>query len=297
MEGAANLAETDELIGAEPYILQNVKDLDYGPAVSGYAWTALQRTWPPGTAPQPRATPPAATNSGDIYNIVLKSIGAAHEAPSGRSAWTTSSPTPRPMRAPGYSFYGQPRQRPGKRCRDRSPPDATWSSSSPATAPSPTSPLCPPSKSSPPPNRYDLLPGEMDVNAGAYLDGAPHWTTLGRQMTGPHPGRGLRRPTSSKGERAGTRPGLPLEKLAADRHPTTSERLLEPSPGRRGRPHPHPDRPSAQDALTWRIPRHPHPQRASHNRPGSASSCPPASARARSPGWAPNASTQKGPGS
>lgn len=75
--GSANLAETDELIGAESYILQNVKDHD----------TALQflkrierfETWAGWHGHSGASNPSGGNNYRGLYNIAIKSIGAARK--------------------------------------------------------------------------------------------------------------------------------------------------------------------------------------------------------------------------
>ena len=109
--GAANLAETDELIGAEAYVLQNVKDIEtahrFVRKVEGYKELAA---WHGTTA---EGNPSGGNKFRGLYNIVLKSIG-------GRDEETLRCPSRcrhRLWRAHGGSwllFHGQPGQRLGE---------------------------------------------------------------------------------------------------------------------------------------------------------------------------------------
>src|SRR5690606_32755014 len=73
--GAANLAETDELIGAESYVLQRVRD----PATAQKFLATVERfkervAWHGHSA---EGNPSGGNKYRGLYNIVLKSIGAA----------------------------------------------------------------------------------------------------------------------------------------------------------------------------------------------------------------------------
>jgi altronate dehydratase len=59
--GIANLAETDELIGAERYVLKNVKDVETARRFSGRS-SGSRSAWA-GTGTRRRTTPRAATTS------------------------------------------------------------------------------------------------------------------------------------------------------------------------------------------------------------------------------------------
>ena len=73
--GCANLAETDELIGSEAYVLQNVRDL---PTARTFLRT-IERfkervAWHGHSA---EGNPSGGNNFRGLYNIAIKSIGAA----------------------------------------------------------------------------------------------------------------------------------------------------------------------------------------------------------------------------
>ena len=75
--GSANLAETDELIGAEPYVLQNVRDLET--AERFLAMIKRFKTWSAWHGNSADSNPSGGNKLRGIYNIVLKSIGAARK--------------------------------------------------------------------------------------------------------------------------------------------------------------------------------------------------------------------------
>ena len=138
--GSANLAETDELIGAEPYVLENVRDsatarrfLDKVENFKRYAANH-------GTSAE--GNPSGGNNFRGLYNIALKSLGAARKKdPEVRLDYVIDYG--QPMRPSGYYFMDSP-ETTSRASRGRSPPGRTSSSSSPGTARSPTSRSSPP---------------------------------------------------------------------------------------------------------------------------------------------------------
>ena len=73
--GRANLAETDELIGAEAYLLQNTRDLATAQTFLDYVAEFKERlAWHGQTA---EGNPTGGNKLRGLYNIALKSIGAA----------------------------------------------------------------------------------------------------------------------------------------------------------------------------------------------------------------------------
>ncbi|MDP6041872.1 MAG: UxaA family hydrolase, partial [Candidatus Latescibacteria bacterium] len=103
--GSANLAETDELIGAEPYVLQNVSSLEVAQRfltkVEAYKTLAA---WHGTTA---EGNPSGGNKFRGLYNIVLKSIGAAMKRhPEVRLDDVIDYAAP--MTAPGYYFMDSP---------------------------------------------------------------------------------------------------------------------------------------------------------------------------------------------
>lgn len=75
--GAANLAETDELIGAEPYVLQKVRDVETARKFLTLVEEFKERTaWHGANA---EGNPSGGNKYRGLYNIYLKSIGAARK--------------------------------------------------------------------------------------------------------------------------------------------------------------------------------------------------------------------------
>jgi altronate dehydratase len=75
--GAANLAETDELIGAERYVLKNVRDAETARRFLGAVERFKERVgWHGHTAED---NPSGGNNLRGLYNISIKSIGAARK--------------------------------------------------------------------------------------------------------------------------------------------------------------------------------------------------------------------------
>ncbi len=194
--GSANLAETDELIGAEPYVLQNVKDLNtarrFLDRVEAYKDFAACHG---ATA---EGNPSGGNKFRGIYNIVLKSIGAAMKR------------HPQ-VRLDGVLEYGEPMHEPGFYFMDSPGNDLESIAGQVASGCNliffitgngsiTNFPFVPTLKVITTTSRYELLENEMDVNAGAYLDGTP-LDTLGMRMTDltVDVASGIR----SKGERAG----------------------------------------------------------------------------------------------
>jgi altronate dehydratase len=175
--GAANLAETDELIGAESYVLQKVKDLATARKFLAMVERFKERVaWHGSTA---EGNPSGGNKFRGLYNITLKSIGAAMKR----------QPE---VRLDEVIEYGEPMRRPGYYFMD-SPGNDLESIAGQVAAGcnmiffvtgngSITNfPFVPTLKVVTTSQRYRLLAREMDVNAGAYLDGTP-MDTLGRQM-------------------------------------------------------------------------------------------------------------------
>ena len=85
--GTAVLAETDELIGAEPYVLKNVRDLADRESGSSPR-SARSRNGSAGTATPPRATRPAATSIA-VSTTSCSSRSAPPASCRARCGWTT----------------------------------------------------------------------------------------------------------------------------------------------------------------------------------------------------------------
>ncbi len=172
--GSANLAETDELIGAEAYTLDKVKDL--ATARKFLATQERFKTWAAWHGATADGNPSGGNKLRGLYNIYLKSLGAS----------TKRHPDVRldavieysePMDAPGFYFMDSP----GNDLESIAGQIAAGcnllffvTGNGSIT----NFPYVPTIKIVTTSERYHLLPNEMDVNAGAYLDGTP-METLG----------------------------------------------------------------------------------------------------------------------
>ena len=167
--GKANLAETDELIGAEPYILQKVKSLKVAKQFLATIQRFKARAAWHGTSAE--GNPSGGNKLRGLYNIALKSIGAANK----------KHPE---LRLDAVIEYGEPMRDPGFYFMD-SPGNDLESIAGQVAAGcniiffvtgngSITNfPFVPTIKVVTTSHRFDHLKDDMDVNAGAYLQGTP----------------------------------------------------------------------------------------------------------------------------
>ena len=103
--GSANLAETDELIGAEPYVLQKVRDLET--ARKFLATVERFKEWASWHGASAEGNPSGGNKYRGLYNIMLKSIGAAMKRdPDVRLDYVIDYAEP--MAEPGYYFMDSP---------------------------------------------------------------------------------------------------------------------------------------------------------------------------------------------
>ncbi len=175
--GAANLAETDELIGAEAYVLQKVRDV----ATARRFLATIERfkervAWHGHSA---EGNPSGGNKYRGLYNIVLKSIGAANKKdPQVRLDYVIEYGER--MHAPGFYFMDSP----GNDLESIAGQVAAGSNLIffiTGNGSITNFPFVPTLKVVTTTRRYRLLTREMDVNAGAYLDGTP-MDELGAQM-------------------------------------------------------------------------------------------------------------------
>lgn len=167
--GAANLAETDELIGAESYVLQKVRDVATAQKFLATIEAFKERvSWHGHSA---EGNPSGGNKFRGLYNIVLKSIGAANKKdPAVRLDHVISYSEA--MDEPGFYFMDSPGNdlesvagQIGAGCNMIF---FTTGNGSITNFPYvPTIKLVTTSR------RYRLLSREMDVNAGPYLEGTP----------------------------------------------------------------------------------------------------------------------------
>lgn len=167
--GAANLAETDELIGAETYMLQNVRDA----ATAQKFLNTLNRfkTWAGWHGQSAEGNPSGGNMYRGLYNIYLKSLGAA----------TKRSPD---VRLDDVIEYGQPMREPGFYFMDSPGNDLESIAGQVASGCNmiffttgngsiTNFPFVPTIKIVTTTERYQLLERDMDVDAGVYLTGTP----------------------------------------------------------------------------------------------------------------------------
>ncbi|MBP8256393.1 MAG: UxaA family hydrolase, partial [Opitutaceae bacterium] len=103
--GAGVLCETDELVGAESYVLKSVRDLPTARALLGAIERFKERLSWHGVTPE--SNPSAGNNLRGLYNIVLKSLGAAHKKDP-RSRVEHVIAYGEPLRGPGFHFMDSP---------------------------------------------------------------------------------------------------------------------------------------------------------------------------------------------
>jgi altronate dehydratase len=165
--GAANLCETDELIGAESYIVSRSKDLATARALLATIAAFNERlSWHGLTA---EANPSAGNKFRGLYNIVLKSLGAAHKKDP-RTRIEEVIGYGEPIRVPGFHFMDSP----GNDLEGIAGQVASGcnlflfvTGNGSIT----NFPFVPTLKITTTTTRHTLLEREMDLNAGRYLDG------------------------------------------------------------------------------------------------------------------------------
>ena len=194
--GAANLAETDELIGAEYYVLQNVRDLETARRFLQTVERFKERaSWHGHTAED---NPSGGNNYRGLYNISIKSLGAAMKKHPDVRVDRVIEYAER-MREGGFYFMDSP----GNDLESVAGQVASGANMiffTTGNGSITNFPFVPTVKVVTTTGRYNLLSKDMDVNAGAYLDGEP-MEELGREMFE----RTLRAASGEKtvGERAG----------------------------------------------------------------------------------------------
>ena len=175
--GAAHLAETDELIGAESYMLQNVKDLATARKFLDTIEAFKTRVaWHGHSA---EGNPSGGNMLRGLYNIVLKSLGAAMKRHS-------------EVRLDGVLDYGERIEQPGYYFMNSPGNDLESIAGQVAAGANmiffitgngaiTNFPFVPTIKVVTTTGRFEQLACDMDVNAGAYQDGTP-LPELGQRM-------------------------------------------------------------------------------------------------------------------
>ena len=175
--GCANLAETDELIGSEAYVLQNARDL---PTARKFLNTIerfkARAAW---HGHSTEANPSGGNNFRGLYNIAIKSIGAAMKRhPDVCLDYVIDYS--QLMENPGYYFMDSP----GNDLESIAGQVASGSNMIffvTGNGSITNFPFVPTIKIVTTTGRYEMLEKDMDVNAGAYLDGTP-MEELGESM-------------------------------------------------------------------------------------------------------------------
>jgi altronate dehydratase len=174
--GGANLAETDELIGAEHYVLKNVRDLDTAKHFLSCVERFKERvSWHGHTAED---NPSGGNNFRGLYNISIKSIGAAMKKHPDVRIDRVIEYAQR-MEEGGFYFMDSP----GNDLESVAGQVASGANMvffTTGNGSITNFPFVPTIKFVTTTGRYELLSRDMDVNAGAYLDGTP-MDDLGRE--------------------------------------------------------------------------------------------------------------------
>jgi len=167
--GSANLAETDELIGAEPYILANTRDLSTAQRFLEKIAIFKERVaWHGHSA---EGNPSGGNKFRGLYNIAIKSIGAARKKdPDVRLDYVIDYGER--MTEPGYYFMDSP----GNDLESIAGQVASGCNLiffTTGNGSITNFPFVPTIKFITTTGRWNLLSKDMDVNAGRYLDGTP----------------------------------------------------------------------------------------------------------------------------
>jgi altronate dehydratase len=165
--GSGNLCETDEAVGAEAYLLKNVRDLATARALLRQIDTFRERLGWHGVTPE--SNPSGGNKLRGLYNISLKSLGAVHKKDP-RTRIEAVIDYAQPMGAPGFYFMNSP----GNDLEGIAGQVAAGcnllifvTGNGSIT----NFPFVPTLKLTTTTRRHQLLIHEMDVNAGRYLDG------------------------------------------------------------------------------------------------------------------------------
>ncbi len=175
--GCANLAETDELIGAEAYLLQNVRDLPTARKFLNTVERFKERVGWHGHSAE--GNPSGGNNFRGLYNIAIKSIGAAMKRDPDVCLDYIIDYSEL-MDKSGYYFMDSP----GNDLESIAGQVASGSNMIffvTGNGSITNFPFVPTIKIVTTTARYEMLEKDMDVNAGAYLDGTP-MEQLGEQM-------------------------------------------------------------------------------------------------------------------
>ncbi len=165
--GSANLAETDELIGAESYVLGNVKDL---PTARNFlAKIDRFQQWAGLHGHSAEGNPSGGNMFRGLYNITIKSLGAARKKdPATRLDYVIDFAEPMPE--PGFYFMDSP----GNDLESIAGQVASGCNMilfATGNGSITNFPFVPTIKLMTTTGRFELVRKEMDFNVGRYLDG------------------------------------------------------------------------------------------------------------------------------
>ena len=167
--GTANIAETTELIGAERYMLQRVRDPDTARSFLRTIAAYDERAGWHGHDAEGNTS--GGNNFRGLYNIAVKSIGAARKkAPDVRLDEVIDYAEP--MREPGFYFMDSP----GNDLESIAGQVASGANLITFTTGNGSItnfPFVPTIKVITTTDRYNLIRHDMDINAGRYQDGTP----------------------------------------------------------------------------------------------------------------------------
>ena len=165
--GIGVLCETDEVAGAEAYVMKNIRDLETARALLGKIAAFRTRLSWHGITPE--SNPSAGNKLRGLYNITLKSLGAVHKKDP-RTRVDHVIDYAEPLDAPGFYFMNSPGNdlegiagQVGAGCNLFLFVTGNGSITN--------FPFVPTLKVTTTTRRHQLLIHEMDINAGRYLDG------------------------------------------------------------------------------------------------------------------------------
>ena len=218
--GSANLAETDELIGAESYVLDKVERLET--AHRFLAMVERYKEWVGWHGQTAEGNPSGGNKYRGLYNIYLKSLGAAAKRHPDVPLHDVIDYS-QPMTSPGFYFMDSP----GNDLESVAGQVASGCNMIffvTGNGSITNFPFAPTIKIVTTSARYELLKYDMDVNAGEYLDGIPLAAVGAKTLDLTVDVAGGRR---SRGEQAGHHQAQIWRDWQQTRRPNTV--ILEPS--------------------------------------------------------------------
>ena len=165
--GTANLAETDELIGAEAYVLANVRNKEI--AKRFLEVSERFKAWAKRHGHSPEGNPSGGNVFRGLYNIAIKAIGAARKRHPDVRLDHVIDYAER-MQAPGFYFMDSPGNDP-ESVSGQVASGANLIYFITGNGSITNFPFVPTIKIMTTTERFKLLNGDIDVNAGQYLEG------------------------------------------------------------------------------------------------------------------------------